>query len=110
MLLIFAALLGLGSMCLASEQPAAAEAALALPMERTAYFVGEKIPIGVRADADVKIELLNADGRVTACQGTPVPIVLDSAALAPGDYSVEVNGWFCRWRCPPSCCATTRSS
>ena len=85
-------LLVLGAPCAAGERPVAIEGPLVLPMERTAYFVGEKIPIGIRSDVDVNIELVNADGRVTAYRGKPAAIILDTAMLAPGDYAVEMNG------------------
>ncbi len=69
--------------------------ALVLPLGRTAYFVGEKVPLavsGVDASKEVRLEAINGDGRMTLYNGKPSTLLLDTSLLAPGDYSVEVNG------------------
>lgn len=67
---------------------------LTLPMGRTAYFVGETVPLALRADAarEVKLEAVNADGRFILYQGRPRALLLDSSRLAPGDYRLEIDG------------------
>jgi hypothetical protein len=81
-----------------AEAPAAAalaKPALVFPLDRTAYIAGERVPLavtGVAADAQVKIEAVNADGRVLLYDGKPVPLLVDTARLAPGLYTLEVNG------------------
>ena len=83
------------------QQPAAAPPAqpalpsVVLPMGRTAYFVGEKIPLtfaGTDAAVPLRLEGVNADGRVPLYQGKPATLLLDTARLAPGDYRLELNG------------------
>lgn len=50
---------------IALASPAATGTQLAFPLERTAYFVGEKVPLTVNADVAVnKLEAVNDDGRV----------------------------------------------
>ncbi|MCX5661368.1 MAG: hypothetical protein NTW19_16935 [Planctomycetota bacterium] len=68
-----------------------------LPMDRTAYFTGETVPLAFRGyTGEIKLEAVGsgagASGRVTLHQGAPVPIWLSTAALAPGDYALEVDG------------------
>jgi len=64
------------------------------PLERSAYFVGERVPLAlVGAAAErARVELVNADGRVAVYEGAPAALWLDTSRLAPGDYRVEVNG------------------
>lgn len=66
---------------------------VALPLDRTAYFIGEIVPLAVSGtDADVKLEAVNADGRVLLYAGKPCALWLDTSKLAPGDYALEING------------------
>jgi len=75
-------------------QLAAQAPSVSLPLERTAYIVGERIPLAVTgADgAAVKLEAVGADGRALLYQGAPGAIILDTSRLAPGDYSLQVDG------------------
>jgi hypothetical protein len=65
-------------------------------MDRTAYFVGEKVPFvptGLPADAAIKIVLVDAANQPAEVYSGPVrPLWLDTAWLAPGDYRVEIGG------------------
>ncbi|MCX5659543.1 MAG: hypothetical protein NTW19_07440 [Planctomycetota bacterium] len=76
--------------------PAAPEPArVVLPLQRTAYFVGERVPFaatGVAADQAVLIEATGPDGPVTLYKGKPAPLMLDTSRLAPGEYALSVNG------------------
>jgi len=67
---------------------------IVLPMRRSAYVVGERIPLGLaRAQQDVTIDLVSADeAAVTIYRGPGRALVLDTAALAPGDYRLRVRG------------------
>ncbi len=71
---------------------AAAPAPVVFPMDRTAYFVGEQVPLAINGTADVKLEAVNADGRTTLYAGKPASLLLDTSRLAPGDYALELNG------------------
>ncbi len=71
------------------------KAGLVLPLERTAYFVGEQVPLavtGIAPGAAVKLEAVNADGRTLLYSGPAEPLMLDTARFAPGDYTLEANG------------------
>lgn len=64
-----------------------------LPLQRTAYFVGENVPLVLRGGADkVKLEAVGPDGATLLYEGAPGPVILDTTRLAPGDYRLEVNG------------------
>ena len=81
----------------AENQPDAAvsELRIVLPLDREAYFIGERVPLavaGVSSDDDVALDLVHADGRVTLHRGRPAVLLLDTATLAPGEYHFEVNG------------------
>lgn len=80
----------------AGEAPAPQpEPVVVLPMDRTAYFTGEKVPLafsGLAPDAAVKLEAVNADGRLLLYSGKPATLLLDTSMLAPGDYVLELNG------------------
>lgn len=68
---------------------------ITLPEDRTAYFVGEKVLLGVAATnpaAATKVELVGSGGRLEVYRGRPGPIVLDTALLAPGAYGLSVDG------------------
>ena len=73
---------------------AAGEAAdVILPLDRKAYFIGETVPIAVASPgARVKLEGAHADGTLLLYEGSPGPILLETAKLAPGDYVLHVNG------------------
>jgi hypothetical protein len=78
----------------ARAQDSAAPAMLTLPLERTAYFVGETVPLGLTGGgtAAVSLEAVNADGRTLLYRGPAAALWLDTAALAPGDYALEADG------------------
>jgi len=63
-----------------------------LPMDRTAYFIGEKIPIGLKSDGDIKLEAVKDNIRTIIYTGKSGAIMLDTSKMAPGDYSLELNG------------------
>ena len=71
---------------------AAAGEAVVLPMERTAYFVGEKVPLAVSGEGACKLEAVGAGGRTTLYSGPAGAIWLDTSKLAAGDYALELNG------------------
>ncbi len=65
------------------------------PLERTAYFIGETVPLGfsgVAADVPLQLDAVNGDGRVALFHGKPGALWLHTDALAPGDYTLELNG------------------
>ena len=77
----------------AAEPAAAAKPALVLPLDRTAYFVGELVPLALSGfSGEVQLEALHRDGRVPLYRGPSAALMLDTAALAPGDYTLIVNG------------------
>ncbi|MBI1369617.1 MAG: hypothetical protein GC162_13305 [Planctomycetes bacterium] len=67
-----------------------------LPMERSAYYIGETVPLGIAHladDAETHLELVAADGSaLTLYRGQPRAIFLNTAPLAPGDYALRLNG------------------
>lgn len=72
-----------------------ASPALVLPLQRTAYLIGERIPLAVAdspAGKPAKLEAVNADGRVLLHDGAAAPLWWDTARMAPGDYALELNG------------------
>jgi len=71
---------------------APAKSFLALPMERTAYFTGETVPLALSGPAECKLEAVNGAGRTTLYNGPAGALWLDTAKLAPGDYALELNG------------------
>ena len=78
--------------------PAAGAAAPAdrveLPMDRTAYVVGEKVPLGVRgAGGPVTLSAVGPrDERISLHEGEPAPLVWDTSRMAAGDYRLHVDG------------------
>ena len=68
---------------------------VALPMERTAYFVGETIPLGVTGLADGAEFVLDGAGKqdkVRFYRGKDRALLLRTAAFAPGVYQLHING------------------
>ncbi len=63
-----------------------------LPLERTAYFIGEKVPLALTGSGTLKLEAVNADGRVLLYNGQAGAIWWETAKLAAGDYVLAVNG------------------
>jgi len=67
-------------------------------MDRTAYFVGEIVPLGVPAgEALVTLEAVPepvrpGEPRVLLYRGPRRALMLDTSALAPGDYRIEADG------------------
>ena len=86
----------LGAAILHAQQPAPenppSKPPVELPMDRTAYFIGEQVPLAVSGPEDVKLEAVNADGRTLLYSGKPAALWLDTTRLAPGDYALELNG------------------
>ena len=77
---------------LALPAGAAAGEAVVLPMDRTAYFVGEKVPMAVSGEGACKLEAVSAGGRTSLYSGPAGALWLDTSKLAPGDYALELNG------------------
>ena len=71
---------------------APAKAALGLPLDRTAYFIGEKVPLALSGPGDCKLEAINSTGRTTLYSGPAGALWLDTSRLAAGDYALELNG------------------
>jgi hypothetical protein len=72
--------------------PAGPPPAVLLPLDRTAYFIGETVPMALTGAGEVTLEAINADGCTPLYTGTAGAILLDTARLAPGDYALAVNG------------------
>lgn len=66
--------------------------AVVLPLERTAYFIGETVPLALAGEGSCKLEAVNAGGRTTLYSGPAGALWFDTSKLAPGDYSLELNG------------------
>ncbi|MBA4192255.1 MAG: hypothetical protein C0467_30160 [Planctomycetaceae bacterium] len=69
--------------------------AVVWPLERTAYFVGERVPLafaGIEAGQAVKLEAVNRDGTALLHDGPAAALMLDAAKLLPGDYTLSING------------------
>lgn len=67
--------------------------AVVLPLDRTAYFIGETVPLAIAGtEGEVKLEAVNSDGRVLLYNGKPCALWLDTLRLAPGSYTFEING------------------
>jgi hypothetical protein len=77
---------------LALPAGAAAGEAVVLPMDRTAYFVGEQVPMAVSGEGACKLEAVSAGGRTSLYAGPAGALWLDTSKLAPGDYAIELNG------------------
>lgn len=94
--LLLTGLTGLSAQTI-TPSPAAATsepvAQMTLPLERSSYFVGEKVLISAAADSgkdSVKVELIGPDQKpVTVYEGKPGTVVLDTGKLAPGDYTLD---------------------
>lgn len=76
----------------AAAAPEAPRPALVLPLERTAYFTGETVPLAVSGAAALKLEAVGQGGRVPLYEGAAGNLWLDTTRLAPGDYALELNG------------------
>jgi hypothetical protein len=61
--------------------PAWAQAgdAVVLPMDRTAYFVGEKVPLAVSGEGACKLEAVRVGGRTTLYSGPAGALWLDTS-------------------------------
>lgn len=92
-ILSFAVLIAFQMSAAEPPAPQAPKPGVVLPLDRTAYFIGEKIPLGFRGfSGEVKLEAVNTDGRTLLYAGAAAPIFLDSSRLASGTYEFEVNG------------------
>jgi hypothetical protein len=68
---------------------------IVLPLQRTSYLVGEKVPLAlanVPTGGPVKLEAASADGRVLLHSGVPSPLWWDTARMSPGQYALELDG------------------
>ncbi|QDU29348.1 hypothetical protein ETAA8_44570 [Anatilimnocola aggregata] len=63
-----------------------------LPLERTAYFVGEFIPVAWKKTEQAKLELVSAAGTLLLYQGPAQTVLIDSSRFAPGEYQLKLNG------------------
>ena len=79
---------------LACGAAAWADAAVGLPMGRQAYVVGEKVPIALRgSEGKLRLEAVDASGvRLPLYEGKAQPLVLDTAGMAPGRYTLQLDG------------------
>lgn len=74
--------------------------AVVFPLDRAAYIIGELVPLGLRARGEVKLEAIDGAGtRLLVYAGESAPLVLATGSLAPGWYSLHLNGadtgaWF----------------
>jgi len=77
-----------------AKAPAPEDPPVVLPLDRTAYVIGERVPLAVGTDAgQVKLTAVDAAGRdVALYEGARRPLVLDTAALAAGDYRLVLDG------------------
>ena len=81
----------------AAEKEAAATAGprIVLPMDRTAYFVGERVPLGIAGVADGAEFVLQGarkQGKVLFYRGKDRALLLKTDTLAPGAYQLHING------------------
>jgi hypothetical protein len=79
----------------APSTPPAAPPALVLPLARTAYFCGERVPLALTnlpPDVPVTVEAVLGAGKTLLYRGTPGALLLDTQALVPGDYALTVDG------------------
>jgi len=80
----------------AASSASAAESAVVLPLERTTYVIGERVPIGVRSDERITLTLKAEQGAVArdVClyEGQAGPLVLVTDRLAPGRYTLLLDG------------------
>jgi hypothetical protein len=65
-----------------------------LPLDRTAYVAGEKVPLAFRGTAgDLTLALVDRKGTAWPLYtGKAQPLVLDTTWLAEGDYQVQLDG------------------
>jgi len=98
--MLLAMCLGLTASLSAADTPG-----IVLPLERTAYFAGERVPLllsippspappreGVEGAGEVTLQAVNADGPTLLYRGKPGIVMLDTSRLAPGDYRLDVGG------------------
>lgn len=94
--LILSGLCAAASVQAQGPQPAATTtpppATVGLPLERTAYFIGETVPLALAGAGECKLEAVNAGGRTMLYRGPASALWLDTSKLAPGDYALELNG------------------
>ena len=79
----------------ADAKPAAPSPSVVLPLDRTAYFVGETLPLavsGVPAGESLTLELAGPDGKSPLYRGAETALLLDTSTLSPGRYQLHVNG------------------
>ncbi|HTN74540.1 MAG TPA: hypothetical protein VL096_04810, partial [Pirellulaceae bacterium] len=70
----------------------AVAAEMELPLERTAYFAGEFVPLAWHKVPMARVEAVNADGTTLLYQGAEQCIFVDTRRLAPGEYELRLNG------------------
>lgn len=63
-----------------------------LPLERSAYFIGETVPLALSGSGDCTLEAVHPGGRTLLYRGPGGALWLNTAQLAPGDYTLELNG------------------
>ncbi len=70
--------------------------AVVWPLDRTAYFVGERVPLAVRgvaAGTPLRLDALPSTGaKALVYNGPATALMLDAGRLAPGDYTLSING------------------
>src|SRR5436190_20136305 len=70
----------------------AAAAGVEFPLERTAYFVGELVPVALGEGKSFRLEAKNADGSTLLYEGPSPTVLVDTAHLAAADYELLLNG------------------
>ena len=88
MLIVVAGLKGAISCGAQAPQPVSG---VILPLDRTAYFIGETVPLALSGGGACKLEAVNASGRTLLYEGKPDAVWLDTSKLAPGDYTLELK-------------------
>jgi len=89
--ILLAGLTSVAAVCAQNPAPPT-PTTVALPLDRTAYFIGETVPLAVTGTGDLKLEAVSAEGRILLYQGPTASLMLNTAPLMPGDYRLEVNG------------------
>jgi len=67
-------------------------AEIELPLERTAYFVGELVPLAIDGGDSHRLEAVSADGKTLLYEGPAKLLMVDTNRLAPATYRLHLDG------------------